>query len=146
MRETLNKANNSFARIFSHCIMTIISGKVRLEGRESVFKERRKQKGQTEERKEKEEETYYRKNPKGVGTPSRRLIPVHMMGDQVPHLGFDVGSKFPDRSCSFVSTTSRTFRSKLSLRLFLFVLVVMTVGELQSMGSLQNSLCADMPE
>ena len=93
MRESMNKANNLFARIFSHCIMTIISGKVRLEGRESIFKERRKQKGQTEERKEKEEETYYRKNPKRVGPPSRRLTLVHMMEYRVPHLGFDVGTK-----------------------------------------------------
>ena len=94
MRESVNKANDLFARIFSHCIMTIISGEVRQEGRESYLKGKGHKRGQREEKEEKEEEeTYYRKNPKRVGPPSRRLTLVHMMEYRVPHLGFDVGSK-----------------------------------------------------
>ena len=59
-----------------------------------LFKGKETQRGQREEKEEKEEEeTYYRKNPKRVGPPSRRLTLVHMMEYRVPHLGFDVGTK-----------------------------------------------------
>ena len=59
MRESVNKANDLFARIFCHCIMTIISGEVRQEGRESYLKGKRHKgdKGRRKKRKKKKKHT-----------------------------------------------------------------------------------------
>ena len=45
MRESVNKANSLFAKIFDHSIMIILSGRVRQEGRESLYKGKRLQRG-----------------------------------------------------------------------------------------------------
>ena len=95
MRESVNKANSLFAKIFDHSIMIILSGRVRQEGRESLYKGKRLQRvtmGQWKrERGQDEEETFYIKNPRRVGPPSRRSTPVHVMEDRIPHLSLNIG-------------------------------------------------------
>ena len=96
MRETVNKANSLFAKIFDHSIMIILSGRVRQEGRESLYKGKRHKGGQWDNGKEREgkikkKETFYIKNPRRVGPPSRRSTPVHVMEDRIPHLSLNIG-------------------------------------------------------